>query len=181
MRILQRCLNSKLNIEHSLQTQSNQRSVLVVEASELPDCRVSGQPLFVPRNELGEMRATNLFFTFDHPFNIAGNISSHLQERINRHKSRNDVSLVIARSSRIDSAILHCCRERSILPQLNRFNWLHIIMIVEDKRPSSGLRRKFSEYYGRTFARREYLHRKPGLFEKLADQLSSLTKSKALG
>src|SRR6266581_3060156 len=72
MRILQSGLNSKLNIEHSLQAQSDQGAILVVEASKLPNGRVSNQPLLVTRNELREMRATNLFFTFDHPFNIAG-------------------------------------------------------------------------------------------------------------
>src|SRR5712664_986239 len=85
MRILQRGLNSKLNIEHSLQAQRDQWSVLVVEASELPDRRVSGQPLLVARNELGEVEATNLFLTLDHPFEIAGNGSGHLQECANRH------------------------------------------------------------------------------------------------
>src|SRR6266568_8068280 len=163
MRILQSGLNSKLNIEHSLQAQSDQGAILVVEASKLPNGRVSNQPLLVTRNELREMRATNLFFTFDHPFNIAGNSSGHLQERVNRHQSRNNVSLVIARPSRVDFAVLHCCRERSILPQLDRLDRLHIIMIVEDQRLSPDLGCEFSEYYRRTLAWRECLNRKTSL------------------
>jgi len=54
-------------------------------------------------------------------------------------------------------------------------------MIVEDKRPSTSPGPEFSEYYGRTFARRERLNREANLPQKPTDQLSSLTKSKALG
>src|SRR5712664_3293930 len=98
MRILQRSLNSKLNVEHSLQAESDKGAIVVVEASELPNARVSCQPLLVTRNELGEMGATNLFFTLNHPLDIARNILGHLQECVNRQQSRDDVSLVIARS-----------------------------------------------------------------------------------
>src|SRR3989442_235337 len=107
MRILQRGLNSKLNVEHTLQAQRDQRSVLVVEASELPNRRIARQPLLVTRNELREMGAANLFLTLDHPFDIAWNVSTHLQERIYRHQARDDVPLIVARSPSIDSTILH--------------------------------------------------------------------------
>src|SRR5437667_2986996 len=163
MRILQSGLNSKLNIEHSLQAQSDQGAILVVEASELPNCRVSSKSLLVARNELGEVGAANLFLTFDRPFEIAGNGSGRFQERVNRHQSRDDVSLVIARPSRVDFAVLHCCRERSILPELKRLDRLHIIMVVEDQRLSPDLGCEFSEYNRRTRARRECLHRETSL------------------
>src|SRR2546425_10005700 len=107
MGILQRGLNSKLNIEHPLQAQSDHGAILVVEASELPDRRIAGQPLLVTRNELREMGASNLFLTLDHPLDITWNVSNHLQERVYRHQARDDVSLIVARSPSIDSAILH--------------------------------------------------------------------------
>src|SRR5712664_909812 len=83
MRILQRGLNSKLNIEHSLQAQRDQWSVLVVEASELPDSRISAQPLLVSGNELGKMWRSDLFFAFDDPLDVARNCSGHIQQRTN--------------------------------------------------------------------------------------------------
>src|SRR2546428_11637411 len=109
MRILQRGLNSKLNIEHSLQAQSDQGAILVVEAAELPNGRISGYPFLVSRNELREVRASDFFFAFDNPLDVAWNVSFCLRECIYRHQSRDNVSLVIARSSSIDSAILHGC------------------------------------------------------------------------
>jgi hypothetical protein len=54
-------------------------------------------------------------------------------------------------------------------------------MIVDNKRLSSRLGCKFTEYYWRTLTRRERLYREAGLFEKPADQLSGLVESEVLG
>src|SRR6266702_152781 len=85
--------------------ESDHRPIFIVEAAELPDRRISIQSFLVLTDELGKVGTPDLLLAFDHPLDVAGNISPCFQESVNRDETGYDVSLVVARSPSMNSTV----------------------------------------------------------------------------
>ena len=173
-------LDVELDREVALEPEGDLGPAVEGEAAAFPEASVGLQQLGVTLDDRVEVRARNLLLALDDPADRHRQRAPVLAQGTDRRKADADLGLVVGRAARVEPAVTQRRFERRRLPELDRVDRLHVVVVVEEE---SGLTftRELSVHGRRSAVDLELLSLEPRCGQQSLDELGRLVERPVLG
>ena len=126
-------LDVELDREVALEPEGDLGPAVEGEAAAFPEASVGLQQLGVTLDDCVEVRARDLLLALDDPADRHRQRAAGLAKGTDRRKPDADLGLVVGSTARIEPAVTQRRFERRRLPELDRVDWLDIVVVVEEQ------------------------------------------------
>ncbi len=128
-----------LVVGQAAQAVADRRNAAIEHRRVADDDDVGVEQVLVGVDEVVEVGAADFLFALEQDLHVDRQASLLLEMRLDRLEVHEDLALVVGRAAGVDLAVAHGGLERRRRPQVERIDWLHVVVPVEENR-----RRAFS-------------------------------------
>jgi hypothetical protein len=138
VRVARHRAHGEFDVADAAHAQHHLWPALAIHPAELPDAGVTGEQITVPLHKRLQIGTANLFLTLHQKLHPAGQASRHRAHRPHRGDPRDQLSLVVRDTARVEPAVAHLRIKRRRIPQIQWLRRLHIIVVVAEQRLCGG-------------------------------------------
>ena len=166
--------------ESPLEAEADLRPPVGKRAAPLPEASVRVEEVDVAADDLVEVRAPDLLLALDDPADPHRELAARLAHRSNRCEPNRKLGLVVGRAAREQLPVAHRRLERRRLPEVERIDRLHVVVVVQEEREVAGAR-ELAVDRRRGAVDRQLPCLEAGAGEQLLDELRGLRELLSLG